>query len=242
MDNNNENQWINSDINLLGVRVRFLIFAFWNKKCAEQLNFLQGFLFCFWLFAFFMQNKNLMRARLGDKLEFYDLFSHHSLFVFSLILTCMISFENGFKSGIQWYNNQNNKIKTIEMTKLWTNLPSNHLKPQMYDSVYFRHMNLWKLCDYITFVDLELEVWDLVQCSLILFCLGSEILVKFGQPQPPRIPQNSQKHSEYELMETLRLYYFCNCGATLLGFGTLFPNIILLWIRNVEKNWTTLTP
>ena len=148
MDNNNENQWIdhakNRDINLLGVRVRFLIsslrqnFAFWNKKHAEQLNFPQGFLFCFWLFAFFMQNKNLMRARLCDKLEFYDSFSHHSSLVFSLILTCMVSFENGFKSRIQWYNNQNNKIKTIEMTKLWTNLTANHLKSQMYDSVSFR--------------------------------------------------------------------------------------------------------
>ena len=28
-------------------------------------------------------------------------------------------------------------MKTIEMTKLWINLPSNHLKPQMYDSVSF---------------------------------------------------------------------------------------------------------
>ena len=41
------------------------------------------------------------------------------------------------------------------------------------------YMNLWKLCDYVTFVDLELEVWNLVQWSLISFCLGSEILVQF---------------------------------------------------------------
>ena len=43
-------------------------------------------------------------------------------------------------------------------------------------------------------------------------------------------------------METLRLCNFCNIGATLLGFGTLFTNIILLWIRNFEKNPTTRTP
>ena len=65
-----------------------------------------------------MQNKNLMQARLCDKLEFYDSFSHHSSFVFFLILTCMISFENGLKSQIQWYSNQNNQMKFIEITKL----------------------------------------------------------------------------------------------------------------------------
>ena len=27
-----------------------------------------------------------------------------------------------------------------------------------------------------------------------------------------------------------------------MGFGTLFTNIILLWIRNFEKNPTTRTP
>ena len=43
-------------------------------------------------------------------------------------------------------------------------------------------------------------------------------------------------------METLRWDNFCNFGATLLGFGTLFTNIILLWIRNFEKNRTTPTP
>ena len=92
-----------------------------------------------------MQNKNVMQARLGDKLEFYDSFSHYSSFVFSLILTCMISFENGLKSQIQWYNNWNNEMKTIEMTKLWTSLPSNHLKPQMYDSVSFSRNEFRKL-------------------------------------------------------------------------------------------------
>ena len=35
---------------------------------------------------------------------------------------------------------------------------------------------------------------------------------------------------------------FCDFGATFLGFGTLFTNIILLWIRNFEKNRTTPTP
>ena len=43
-------------------------------------------------------------------------------------------------------------------------------------------------------------------------------------------------------METLRLCNFCNFGATLLGFGIVFTNIILLWIRNFEKNRTTPTP
>merc|ERR1712212_1362569 len=43
-------------------------------------------------------------------------------------------------------------------------------------------------------------------------------------------------------METLRWDNFCNFGATLLRFSTLFTNIILLWIRNFEKNWTTPTP
>ena len=43
-------------------------------------------------------------------------------------------------------------------------------------------------------------------------------------------------------METLRLCNFCNFGATLLGFGIVFTNIILLWIRNSEKNWATPTP
>ena len=100
-------------------------------------------------------------------------------------------------------------------------------------------MDLWKLYDYITSVNLELHFWDLVQCLLISFCFGSEILVQFGQPQPPK---NTPKHFEYELMETLRLYNFCRFGARGLGFGTVFTNIILLWIRNFEKNRTTPTP
>ena len=43
-------------------------------------------------------------------------------------------------------------------------------------------------------------------------------------------------------METLRLCNFCNFGATLLGFGTVFTNIILHGIRNFGKNRITLTP
>merc|ERR1712087_926620 len=49
---------------------------------------------------------------------------------------------------------------------------------------------LWKLCDYITYVILELHFWDLVQCLLISFCFGSEILKKNGPPQPPKKPKN----------------------------------------------------
>ena len=43
-------------------------------------------------------------------------------------------------------------------------------------------------------------------------------------------------------METLRLCNFCNVGATLLEFGTVFTNIILHGIRNFGKNRITLTP
>ena len=32
----------------------------------------------------------------------------------------------------------------------------------------------------------ELEGWDLVQCLLISFCFGSEILKKIRPPQPPK--------------------------------------------------------
>merc|ERR1712105_390874 len=43
-------------------------------------------------------------------------------------------------------------------------------------------------------------------------------------------------------MGTLRLYNFCYFGATLLGFGTVFTNIILHGFRNFGKNRITLTP
>ena len=43
-------------------------------------------------------------------------------------------------------------------------------------------------------------------------------------------------------MGTLRLCNFCNFGATLLGFGTVFSNIIVHGIRNFGKNRVTLTP
>ena len=43
-------------------------------------------------------------------------------------------------------------------------------------------------------------------------------------------------------MGTLRLCNFCNFGATLLGFGTVFSNIIVHGIRNFNKNRITLTP
>merc|ERR1712087_378496 len=84
--------------------------------------------------------------------------------------------------------------------------------------------------------------WDLVQCLLISFCFGSEILVQFGQPQPPKNTPKPPKHFEYELMETLRLYNFCRFGPRGLGFATVFINIILLWIRNFGTIRTTPTP
>ena len=43
-------------------------------------------------------------------------------------------------------------------------------------------------------------------------------------------------------METLRLCNFCKFGARGLEFGTMFTNIILLWILDFGKNWTSLTP
>ena len=42
--------------------------------------------------------------------------------------------------------------------------------------------HLWKLCDFVTFVMLELHFWNLIQCLLLSFCMGSEILVKIGLP------------------------------------------------------------
>ena len=75
-----------------------------------------------------------------------------------------------------WYNSDNPNPQKIPQN------PQNTL-----------NMNLWKLCDYITFVDLELEVWDLVQCLLISFCFGSEILKKIGPPQPPKKTKKPQK-------------------------------------------------
>ena len=42
--------------------------------------------------------------------------------------------------------------------------------------------HLWELCDFVTFAILELHFWDLVQCLLISFCMGFEILVKIGLP------------------------------------------------------------
>ena len=45
---------------------------------------------------------------------------------------------------------------------------------------------LWKLCNGITSVILELHFWDLVHCLLISFCFGSEILKKIRPPEPPK--------------------------------------------------------
>ena len=44
------------------------------------------------------------------------------------------------------------------------------------------------------------------------------------------------------IIEILRWDNFCNFGATLLGFGTMFTNIIVHGIRNFGKNRITLTP
>merc|ERR1712212_567773 len=98
--------------------------------------------------------------------------------------------------------------------------------------------HLWKLCDGITSVILELLFWDLINCLLITFCFGSEILKKIGPPQPPKKTKKLQKKtygfSRWDILPMLI--------ARRLGFGTVFTNIILLWIRNFEKNRTTPTP
>merc|ERR1712087_882512 len=76
----------------------------------------------------------------------------------------------------------------------------------------------------------ELEGWDLVQCLLIPFCFGSEIMKKHAPPQPPK---KSYGFSRWDILPTL--------SVRRLGFGTVFTTIILLWIRNFEKNPTTRT-
>merc|ERR1712208_45636 len=90
--------------------------------------------------------------------------------------------------------------------------------------------HLWKLCDGITSVILELPFWDLVHCLLISFCLGSEILKKIGPPQPPKKTKKKQKKtygfSRWDILPMLLVRR--------LGFGTVFTNIILLWVRNFE--------
>merc|ERR1712212_725274 len=97
---------------------------------------------------------------------------------------------------------------------------------------------LWELCNGITFVILELHFWDLVHCLLISFCFGSEILKKIGPPNPKKKTKKPQKRtygfSRWDILPMLI--------AKRLGFGTVFTNIILLWIRYFGKNRTTPTP
>merc|ERR1712212_1233087 len=73
----------------------------------------------------------------------------------------------------------------------------------------------------------KLEGWGLVQCLLISFCFGSEIVKKIGPPQPPKKTKKPQKKtygfSRWDILPMLI--------ARRLGFGTVFTNIILLWIR-----------
>merc|ERR1711947_25099 len=55
--------------------------------------------------------------------------------------------------------------------------------------------HLWKLCDGITSVILELPFWDLVHCLLISFCFGSEILKKSDPPNPQKKPKNPKNRT-----------------------------------------------
>merc|ERR1712055_280749 len=61
--------------------------------------------------------------------------------------------------------------------------------------------------DGITCQRFELEGWGLVQCLLISFCFGSEILKEIG---PPQRQKNSKKNKK-------RLMDFCN-GITCQRF------------------------
>ena len=98
--------------------------------------------------------------------------------------------------------------------------------------------HLWKLCDGITFVILELHFWDLVHCLLISFCFGSEILKKIGPPQPQKKTKKPQKKtygfSRWDNLPTLWVWR--------LGFGIVLSNIFLLWIWRFGEIRTPLTP
>ena len=78
----------------------------------------------------------------------------------------------------------------------------------------------------------KLEGWGLVQCLLISFCFGSEILKKIGPPQPP------PKKKDMDFLDGITFQRFELEGWDLV----VFTNIILLWIRNFEENPTTPTP
>merc|ERR1712212_953840 len=54
---------------------------------------------------------------------------------------------------------------------------------------------LMDFLDGITFQRFEVEGWDLVQCLLISFCLGSKILKRIGPPQPPKKKQKKKQTS-----------------------------------------------
>ena len=49
----------------------------------------------------------------------------------------------------------------------------------------------------------ELEGWDLIQCLLISFCFGSEILKKIGSPQLLKNPKKTKKDFWIFTMEYL---------------------------------------
>ena len=61
--------------------------------------------------------------------------------------------------------------------------------------------------DGITFQRFEVEGWDLVQCLLISFCFGSEILKKIRPPQPPKKtkkpPKKTYGFSQWDNLPTL---------------------------------------
>merc|ERR1711947_67464 len=63
---------------------------------------------------------------------------------------------------------------------------------------------LWKLCNGITFVILELHFWDLVHCLLISFCFGSEILKKNRTtPTPKKNQKNPKKRHGFSRWDNL---------------------------------------
>lgn len=169
-----------------------------------------------------MQKLLITWARLCDKSKFYDSFSYQSSIVFPLILTCNISFENGLKSQIQWYNNQNNQIKTIEMTKLWTNLPSNHLKPQMYDSVSFSR-TLSTFCQFSLFLFFPLNMREFqLEVKFHSAAYLSVFLTFLWIPMSPvgslRTYSTTLSHRS-QVISTVSTFYAWK------------------WVKNVENRW-----
>ena len=77
----------------------------------------------------------------------------------------------------------------------------------------------------------------MVQCLLISFCFGSEILKKIGPPQPPKkTPKHLEKTYGFSRWNNLPTLW-----VRRLRFGIVLSNIFLLWIWMLDEIWITLT-